>query len=75
VAVSCYVVVTAFIEGPAIQARAESERAREIEQENSAFCKKFGMAPGTGDFAICRDELMGIRDRERERRNRELALW
>jgi hypothetical protein len=74
-AVLCYVLASAFSNGSEARAKAESQKAAEIEQENSAFCNKFGMGPGSSVFAACWDDLMAIRQRERERHSKEFDPW
>jgi hypothetical protein len=61
-----------FVNGPAIQAAVESNKAEQIDQENTQFCQKLGMPRGTDVFATCVSYLTDIRKREAERVTRDL---
>jgi hypothetical protein len=53
--------------GPQIRAAAEAREARIVEEENRAFCSRFGMGPETARYAQCASELMQIRARHLQR--------
>jgi hypothetical protein len=55
------------INGPQIRAAAEAHEARLVEEENRAFCGKFGIDPGTTRYAECAAGLADIRARTLER--------
>src|SRR5262245_20987052 len=55
------------INGPHIRAAAEAEAARLVEQENRAFCSKFGIGPETNRYAECAAGLTEIRARHLQR--------
>src|SRR5262245_36010437 len=61
------------INGPAMRKVAERSSAAQIEQENTAFCQRFGMARGTDSFEACASALAEIRKRHGERITRELV--
>jgi hypothetical protein len=51
------------INGPQIRAAAEAEEARLVQEENRAFCSRFGICPETSRYAECAAGLMEIRAR------------
>jgi hypothetical protein len=55
------------INGPQMRAAAEVEEARVIEEENQAFCGRFGIAPETSRYAQCAAGLAEIRARHLQR--------
>lgn len=69
-AVVCTVII---VNGPQLRARAEAQKAQEIDQENRAFCGKFGMGPGTSGYAECAANLMQVRERHEGRIASELV--
>jgi hypothetical protein len=70
-AVLCSLLV---INGPQIRAAAEAEEARVIDEENRAFCSKFGIDPATSRFAECAVGLMEIRARHLQRSGSDFIL-
>ena len=52
---------------PAMRIAAAAQLAREISNENTEFCEKFGVRVGTPDFITCADELSLVRQRQTER--------
>jgi hypothetical protein len=71
----CYMLAYAIIAGAEMRARADQQQARDIAREDTAFCAKFGMRPGTSGFATCSDELMQVRQRQVERVRDEAKPW
>jgi hypothetical protein len=59
--------------GPQIRAAQEAERAHLIDEEDRAFCARFGAGPQTGRYAECAAALNGIRARHEERILSEVA--
>jgi hypothetical protein len=57
----------AFAYGPQIHAANEAQKARAIDEENQAFCSRFGVGPGTTRFAECATALRDVRVRHDER--------
>jgi hypothetical protein len=55
------------INGPQIRAAAEAEEAHLVEEENRAFCGKFGIGPETSRYAECAAGLTEIRARHLQR--------
>ena len=55
------------IYGPQIRAAAEAKEARLVEEENRAFCSKFGIGPETKRYAECAAGLAEIRARHLQR--------
>jgi hypothetical protein len=55
------------INGPQMRAAAEAEELRVIEEENQAFCGRFGIGPETGRYAQCAAGLAEIRSRHLQR--------
>src|SRR5262249_51644192 len=55
------------IYGPQMRAAAEAHEAQVIEQEDRAFCSKFGIGPDSGRYAECAAGLKAIRTRYLER--------
>jgi hypothetical protein len=51
------------VNGPQIRAAAEAREAHIVEEENRAFCSRFGMGPETARYAQCAGDLMQIRAR------------
>jgi len=56
-----------ILEGPQLRAAAEAQKAQEIDRENAAFCRKFGMGPETSGYMECSASLMQIRERHERR--------
>lgn len=67
------VVIYLIINGPAIRAAIETSKAEQIDQENTVFCQKFGMARGSDAFAACASYLEDIRQRHERRVTRDLV--
>ena len=61
--VALYMVVN----GPQSAKVAELQTAREIENENVAFCRKLGVDQDSAKFVTCADGLADIRRRHAER--------
>ena len=61
--VALYMVVN----GPQSAKVAELQTAREIENENVAFCRKLGVDQNSAKFVTCADGLADIRRRHAER--------
>lgn len=59
--------------GPQIRAAQEAERAHLINEEDRAFCARFGAGPGTGRYGDCAAALNEIRARHEERVLSEVA--
>src|SRR5262245_30811426 len=57
----------AFAYGSQIHAAHEAQKGRAIDEENQAFCSRFGVGPGTTRFAECVTALRDVRDRHDER--------
>jgi len=74
VAALALVIIWLMINGPALREAAERHKAEQIDQENTLFCQKFGMARGTNDFAKCADYLEEIRKRQTDRLNADAVL-
>jgi hypothetical protein len=55
------------IHGPQMRAAAEAEEARVVEEENQAFCGRFGISPETSRYAHCAAGLAEIRSRHLQR--------
>jgi hypothetical protein len=53
--------------GTQIHAANEAQKARAIDEENQAFCSKFGVGPGTTRFAECATALRDVRVHHDER--------
>jgi hypothetical protein len=53
--------------GPQIRAAAEAREAQIVEEENRAFCSRFGIGPETARYAQCVSELTQIRARHLQR--------
>src|SRR5689334_17319227 len=53
--------------GPQMRAAAEAHEAQVVEQEDRAFCSKFGIGPETARYAECAAGLKEIRARYLER--------
>jgi hypothetical protein len=49
------------VNGPKLRAAADAREAHIAEEENRAFCSKFGVGPGTSQYAQCASELTQIR--------------
>jgi hypothetical protein len=62
------------INGPQIRAAADAEAARLVEEENRAFCSKFGIGPETSRYAECAAGLMDIRARYLQRNLSDLTF-
>jgi hypothetical protein len=63
----CVMLVVILADGPEMAKRAERERSQQIEQENLAFCEKFGIYRNTTWFADCAKGLTEVRSRHAER--------
>jgi hypothetical protein len=57
----------AFVYGPQIHAAHEAQKGQAIDEENQAFCSRFGVGPGTTRFAECVTALRDVRVRHDER--------
>jgi hypothetical protein len=55
------------INGPQMRAAADAREARIVEEENRAFCGRFGIGPETARYAECATGLKEIRTRYLER--------
>jgi hypothetical protein len=62
-----YLLLNITINGPKLRAAADAALAQEIDQENDAFCQKYGMLPRTEAYQNCKLDLIDIRRRESER--------
>jgi hypothetical protein len=62
------------IYGPQMRAAAEAHEARIVEQEDRAFCSKFGIGPETARYEECAAVLQEIRARYLERNVGESIL-
>lgn len=60
-------VASTAINGPGVWAAIEQRNAAEVEQEDLAFCTKFGMASDTETFATCTSELAQVRQQQSAR--------
>jgi hypothetical protein len=69
-AVVCTVLI---VNGTQLRAVAEAQKAQEINQENRAFCGKFGMGPDRSGYAECAANLMEVRERHERRIASELV--
>jgi hypothetical protein len=67
------VVVYVAINAPAMSEAGKRDRAEQIDQDNTWFCQRFGMARDTNAFAACASALGEVRRRHEERITRELA--
>jgi len=74
VGVLAVVVIWLIINGPGMREAAERQRTELIDQENTLFCEKFGMARGTDNFAKCAVYLDDIRKRQTDRLNADSIL-
>jgi hypothetical protein len=59
-----YAVIYAF---PNARLTALQQQRDAVEQENRAFCEKYGMPFGTREHTLCAEDLMDIRANERQR--------
>jgi hypothetical protein len=59
--------------GPELRAAAEAQRTKEIDRENKAFCRRFGIDPGTARYAECAQGLLEIRKRHEQRVTTDLV--
>ncbi len=48
---------------PEIRSRAEAIRMSKISSENSFYCEKWGMKPGTHEHALCTMDLQKLRQK------------
>lgn len=55
------------IQGPQLRAAAEARESSIVEQEDKAFCSRFGIGPETGRYAECAAGLKEMRTRYLER--------
>jgi hypothetical protein len=55
------------VNGPQLRAAVDAREAHISEEENKAFCSKFGVGPGTARYAQCASELAQIRARHLQR--------
>jgi len=62
-----FLLYAAIVADPSARLAAQEQRRQEVERENAAFCKKYGMPAGTAQHAGCAADLMEIRVREDER--------
>ena len=67
-----YAVVYAF---PNARRAALQQEQEIVEQENRAFCGKYGMPFGTREHTMCAEDLMDIRANERQRTLDELGVF
>jgi len=56
-----------IVNGPELRAAAEAKEALIAEEENKAFCSRFGIGPETSRYAQCAAELSAIRARHLQR--------
>jgi hypothetical protein len=52
---------------PAARLVAQQQEREAIERENIAFCEKYGMPVGTHQYALCAEDLMDIRTKQKRR--------
>ena len=64
----------AFVYGSRIHAADDAEQTRVINEENRAFCEKFGVGPGTTRFAECAEVLKDVRVRHLQRSTFDFIL-
>ena len=76
--VECFLWANAFVfvgyfliyiapNSPEIRSRAESIRILQVAAENSSYCEKWGMKPGTHEHTLCKKDLQELRKKiERE---------
>lgn len=62
------------IYGPQLRTATDAREASIVDQEDKAFCSKFGIGPGTGRYGDCAAGLNEIRTRYLERRVSESIL-
>jgi hypothetical protein len=67
------VMIYVAINAPAMREATERYKAEQIDQDNTAFCQRFGMAGGTDAFAACASALGEVRKRHEERITRDLV--
>jgi hypothetical protein len=53
--------------GSELLAAAEAQRTDEIDRENTAFCRRFGIDPETARYVECAQGLQEIRKRHEQR--------
>ena len=53
--------------GTHVRANAETEKARAVEEEDQAFCARFGIGPETTRYSECAAALKDIRSRHDQR--------
>ena len=75
VGLGAWALLSAFIYGPEARAAFERGVAAEIEQENRAFCSKFGMTSGTPTGIACVRELDQVRRQHEARQARNFEVF
>ena len=53
--------------GSHVRAAAEAEKARAVEEEDQAFCARFGIGPETTRYSECAAALTDVRSRHDQR--------
>jgi hypothetical protein len=53
--------------GSHVRADAEAEKARAVEEEDQAFCTRFGIRPETTRYSECAAALKDVRSRHDQR--------
>jgi hypothetical protein len=56
-----------LVTGPAMRAAAQQQLTQTTLDENRAFCEKLGMRLGSGEFALCSQELAIVRQKQTRR--------
>jgi hypothetical protein len=62
----------AFYTAPAARLISQQQERDAIERENIAFCVKHGMPVGTGEYALCAEDLMEIRAKQEQRTTEDM---
>lgn len=70
-----YSLVTVTINASAVRAASDAIVAQEIDQENDAFCQKYGMAPRSDTYQSCKLDLIEIRHKQSERWAKEASFF
>jgi hypothetical protein len=73
--VALYLLINIAINGPKLRAAADAALAQQIDQENDAFCRKYGMAPRSQAYQNCKLDLIEFRRTESERWAREADFY